>query len=189
MTLDSDIAAAVDCLRHSGVILYPTDTVWGLGCDATDPKAIHKIYELKRRAEAKALITLVSDIRMLERYVDDIPEVALQLVEAAVNPITVVYDSPVNLAPQLLAADGSAALRITSETYSRRLCRELRRPVVSTSANISGMPAPAFFNQISPEIINAVDYVASFRRDDTTPRTPSTVIKISNDSTFKILRK
>lgn len=189
MEFDADIEAAVQCMKHSGIILYPTDTVWGIGCDATSSAAVKKVFDLKRRAEAKALITLVADTRMLCRYVDNPPEVAVELAEAATTPLTVVYDHPIGLAPELLAPDGSAALRITGERYSHRLCRALRRPVVSTSANISGEPTPAFFHQISPEILHAVDYVATYRRNDRTPHTPSSVIKISDDSSFTILRK
>lgn len=189
MEFNADIDAAVQCMKRSGIILYPTDTVWGIGCDATSSAAVKKVFQLKQRAEAKALITLVSDTRMLCRYVDNPPEVALELVDAAVSPLTVVYDHPMGLAPELLAPDGSAGIRITAERFSRQLCRALRRPIVSTSANISGQPTPAFFHQISPEIINAVDYVVSYRRDDRTPHTPSSVIKISDDSSFIILRK
>lgn len=186
--LDNDIKQAVDTLKRGGVVVYPTDTVWGIGCDATNPEAVRRIFEIKRRAESKALITLVDSLAMLERYVDDIPEVALQLVEESVDPLTVIYDHPRGLAPELLADDGSAGIRLTREQYSAALCRGLRRPIVSTSANISGEPTPATFSQISPEILSAADYVAEYRRDDTTPRRPSSVIKISSGGLFKILR-
>lgn len=189
MTFEADIAQAVECLRRGGVILYPTDTVWGIGCDATRSDAVRRVFDIKRRAEAKALITLVSDTAMLERYVDDIPYVALELVEAAVTPVTVVYDHPVGLAPELLAPDGSVGIRVVSEQYCMQLCKSLRRPIVSTSANFSGLPAPSIFDEISPDIIALVDYVASYRRDDRSAHTPSAVIKISNDCTIKILRK
>ncbi len=187
--LDSDIQAAVDCLKHGGIILYPTDTVWGIGCDATRSDAVRRIFDIKRRSEAKAMITLVSDTDMLMRYVDNPPEVAVELAGLAVTPTTIIYDRPMRLASELLADDGSAGIRITSEAYSHGLCRKLRRPIVSTSANISGMQTPAFFHEISTDIINAVDYTAFYRRDDRTPHVPSTVIKISDDSTFAILRK
>lgn len=183
-----DISAAIDCLRKGAVILYPTDTVWGIGCDATDEEAVRRIFKIKQRAEAKAMISLVDSEAMLERYTDNVPEVAWQLLEEAVDPLTIVFDHPVRLAPSLLAPDGSAAFRITSEAYSRELCRRLRHPLVSTSANISGAPTPRFFAEIAPQVIDAMDYVATYRRDDTTPRKSSSVIKISDDSSFTILR-
>ncbi|MCM1293231.1 MAG: L-threonylcarbamoyladenylate synthase [Bacteroides sp.] len=184
-----DVAAAVDCMRRGGVILYPTDTVWGIGCDATNGDAIAKVFAIKRREESKALITLVDSEAMLERHVDDAPEVAYELIEAAVKPLTIVFDNPVGVDRKLMASDGSAAFRVTSERYSQALCHGLRRPVVSTSANISGRPTPATFAQIDPEIVEVVDYVAFYRRDDDTPAQSSTVIKLSNDCTIKILRK
>lgn len=183
-----DISAAVECLRKGGVILYPTDTVWGIGCDATNNEAVRRIFAIKRRAEAKAMISLVDSTAMLERYTSGLPEVAFQLIEESVNPITLVVDHPAGLAPSLLAADGSAGLRVTAERYSRELCRRLRHPLVSTSANISGAPTPRFFAEIPQEIIDAMDYVALYRRDDRTPRKSSSVIKISDDCTFRILR-
>ncbi len=188
-SLDEDIRAAVDVMRRGGLVLYPTDTVWGIGCDATNDEAVRKVFALKRRADAKALITLVSDVAMLERYVDEVPEVAYQLIDCAVSPVTVVYDRGVGVAPSLLAPDGSIGIRVTSERYSRSLCRGLRRPVVSTSANVSGAATPQCFARIAPEILEGVDYVAGYRRDDTTPATPSSVIKISSGGLFTILRK
>ncbi len=183
-----DVGQAVECMRCGGVILYPTDTVWGLGCDSTCARAVERIYSIKRRADSKAMITLVDSIAMLERVVGEIPDAAEQLLEVAVNPMTIIYDHAQGLTPALVGADGSAGIRITSERYSRELCRRLRRPVVSTSANISGEPTAPFFAQISQEIVDAVDYVASYRRDDTTPHRPSSVIKVGDDNTVKILR-
>lgn len=185
----ADVAAAIKCMREGGVILYPTDTVWGIGCDATRSDAVRRVFEIKRRAEAKALITLVDSVGMLCRFVDDPPEVALELAELSTTPCTIVYDHPRGLAPELLAPDGSAGLRLTTESYSRALCAGLRRPVVSTSANVSGDPTPAFYAEIPRAIIEAVDYVAEYRRDDRTPRVSSSVIKISDDCTIKILRR
>ena len=184
-----DVATAVKCMRDGGIILYPTDTVWGIGCDATRSDAVRKVFEIKRRAEAKALITLVGSIDQLCRYVDDPPEVALELAELTTTPCTIVYDHPRGLAPELLAPDGSAGLRLTMEEYSRAICLGLRRPIVSTSANISGDSTPKFFAEISQEIINAVDYVAFYRRDDMTCHAASSVIKIAQDCSMKIIRK
>lgn len=187
--INQDIAGAVEAMRRGGIIVYPTDTVWGLGCDATNEEAVRRLFDVKRRAEAKSMISLVASEAMLERYVDDIPEVAYQLIKLSDRPVTIVFDHPCGLAPSLLAADGSAGLRVTAERFSNGLCRRLGRPVVSTSANISGEPTPKRFAQISREIIDAADYVALYRRDDDEERTSSMVIKIFSDSTFKILRK
>lgn len=189
LTFQQDVAAAVKCMRDGGVILYPTDTVWGIGCDATRSDTVRRIFEIKRRAEAKALITLVGSIGQLCQFVDDPPEVALELAELTTTPCTIVYDHPRGLAPELLAPDGSAGLRLTMEDYSRAICMGLRRPVVSTSANVSGEPTPKFFAQISKEIIEAVDYVATYRRDDVTSHAASSVIKIASDCSMKIIRR
>ena len=189
LTFQQDVASAVKCMRDGGVILYPTDTVWGIGCDATRSDTVRRIFEIKRRAEAKALITLVGSIGQLCQFVDDPPEVALELAELTTTPCTIVYDHPRGLAPELLAPDGSAGLRLTMEDYSRAICMGLRRPVVSTSANVSGEPTPKFFAQISKEIIEAVDYVATYRRDDVTSHAASSVIKIASDCSMKIIRR
>jgi len=189
----ADIRAAVDVLRRGGVILYPTDTVWGLGCDATSPDAVRRIFDIKRRADAKALITLVGSFSPLERTVDGIPEVAYQLIEYSERPVTIVFDRPLpsaRIAPELLAPDGTIGVRVTSEEFSRGLCDTFRKPLVSTSANVSGEPAPAVYTDISPEIIGAVDYVCLSRRDEAAVpgSKPSSVIRLSEDGLFKILR-
>ncbi|MBO5455562.1 MAG: threonylcarbamoyl-AMP synthase [Muribaculaceae bacterium] len=188
MTLQNDISKAVSVMKRGGVILYPTDTVWGIGCDATSSDAVRRVYEIKRRSDSKALISLVSDIDMLERFVGNVPLSVADFLEKSDRPTTVVYPSCRLLAPELLADDGSAGIRVTSEIYSRGLCQELGVPVVSTSANISGEPAPALFSEISDEIISAVDYVADFRRDDSTVSAPSRVVKLNSDGSFIILR-
>ncbi len=188
MTFEEDIKAAVATLKKSGIILYPTDTVWGIGCDATNPEAVKRIYELKRRADSKSMLVLVDSEAMLDRTVRDIPEVAWQLIEAAVDPLTIIYDHPEGVAPNLLADDGSLGIRITSERYSAELCRRLRRPIVSTSANISGEKAPAIFDEIAPEILQGVDYTAEYRRDDHNRARPSNIIKVSEGGLFKVIR-
>lgn len=189
MTFEEDIRQAVKTLREGGLILYPTDTVWGIGCDATRPEAVSKVYELKKRADSKALIVLVNRVEDLDRYVDEVPPIALDLIEVADRPMTIVYERGRNLAKNLLAEDGSVGIRVTGEEYSSALCKALRRPVVSSSANLSGEPAPSFFAQIPRAIIEGVDYVASYRRDDSTPRRSSSVVKVGADSTIQILRK
>ncbi len=186
--MEEDIKKACEVMRSGGVILYPTDTVWGIGCDATRSDAVKRVFEIKRRSDSKALIVLIGDADHLWKYVDEEPEIARELIDVAVRPLTIVYDRGRNLAPELLAADGSVGIRVTRERFSRCLCNAMRRPVVSTSANVSGNPTPVFFKDIDPEIINAVDYVVRSRRDENTPRQPSSVIKLGNDGTVKILR-
>lgn len=184
-----DVARACQTMREGGVILYPTDTIWGIGCDATRPDAVRRVFEIKRRADSKALITLLPDAGLLQRYVDDVPELAYDLIEFTTRPLTIVYDRGINLAPALLGADGSVGIRVTSDPFCQALCRALRRPVVSTSANISGNPAPACFSEIDSEILSAVDYVAQWRRDDRRKSAPSSVMKLSADGQFKIIRE
>lgn len=184
-----DIAHAVETLRGGGVIIYPTDTIWGIGCDARNSEAVRRIFEIKRRDDSKALITLVDSLAALDRIVDEVPEVAEQLIEVAVDPVTIIYDHGRNVAPELLAADGSIGVRVTREAFSSALCRAFRGPIVSTSANISGEPSPLDFASIQPDILNAADYVCTSRRDEPAAAKASTVIKISAGGLFKILRK
>lgn len=186
-----DLLRALDTLRRGGVIIYPTDTVWGIGCDATNEEAVERVKAIKGCDDAKALITLVSDIAMLERWVEDIPDVALELVEASEGskPITVIYDRPSpSLAPGLLAPDGSAGIRVCADPFAAALCRQSRRPIVSTSANFSGRATPRCFAEIDPGLIARADYTALFRRDDPTPARASGIIKISAGGVFKIIR-
>lgn len=188
MTFQEDVREAVKVMRDGGIILYPTDTVWGIGCDATNPDAVAKIYALKERAESKSMLVLVEGEAALERVVEEVPEVAWQLIEAAVNPLTIIYDKGKGVAENLLAADGSLGVRITREDYSAELCRRLRRPIVSTSANKSGEKAPSVFSQIPDVIIEGVDYVAYFRRDETQAPAPSNIIKVGGGGLVKVIR-
>jgi sua5/yciO/yrdC/ywlC family protein len=183
-----DIDTALATLRSGGIILYPTDTIWGIGCDATDSKAIERIYRLKKRADAKAMLSLVGSEGQLQGFVKDIPEVAWQLIDAAVNPLTIIYDHPTGLSEKLIAEDGSAGIRITSEPFSRTLCMRLKHPIVSTSANVSGERAPLNFEDISEEIRNGVDYVVKFRQCDKMAHTPSNIIKVGDGGLIKIIR-
>lgn len=185
----ADISAAVAELRRGGVILYPTDTIWGIGCDARNSQAVRRVFEIKHRAEAKALITLVHSLAALDRIVDEVPEVAEQLIDVAVDPITIIYDRGRNVASELLAEDGSIGVRLTREPFSAGLCAAFGGPIVSTSANISGAEPAHCFADIAPEILNAVDYVCTSRRDEPAVAKPSSVIKISSGGLFKILRK
>lgn len=186
-----DVKAAVDTLRRGGVIVYPTDTIWGIGCDATNDEAVRRIFAIKRRDDHKALITLVHSLAMLERTVSGIPDVAYELLDAAVSPLTIVYDRGIGIAPSLMGEDGSLGVRITNEAISAAICRRLGRPIVSTSANISGEPAPLCYSQIGPEILAAADYVCTSRRDEpcTAGRKASTVMRLHEDASFQILRK
>ncbi len=189
MTLEEDMKAAVEVLKKGGVILYPTDTVWGLGCDATRSDAVKRVFTIKQRDDSKALIILTDSADKIDRYVDEVPDIAYELIDVAVKPLTIVYDNARNLAPETVASDGSVGIRVTEEKVSKMLCRAFRKPLVSTSANISGQPAPDIFSRISREIVESVDYVMSSRRDDTNESTPSSVIKLGVDGSVKILRK
>ncbi len=184
----ADLDEAVETLRRGGIILYPTDTIWGIGCDATNEEAVRRIYDLKRREDSKSMLVLVSDTYQVERLVQEVPEVAFDLMELAVRPITIVYSGASGVAPSLLGEGDSLGIRQTQELFSSALCKRLRRPIVSTSANISGEPSPLFFSGISPEIIAGVDYVVRYRREDETPREPSQIIKLGPTGEVQILR-
>ena len=189
MTQEEDIKNAVKVLREGGVILYPTDTVWGIGCDATNAKAVAKVYDIKHRDDSKALICLVDSDARLQRYVRNVPAVAWDLLDAAIKPTTVILDDATNLAPNLIAEDGSIALRITREAFSHELCYRFQKAIVSTSANISGEPAAQNYRDISEEIINSVDYVCWSRRQEHKPHTPSCIIRLKPDGEVTIIRK
>jgi len=188
MKQEDDIKAAVEVMRKGGVILYPTDTVWGIGCDATNPEAVAKVYKIKRRDDSKALICLVdSDVRM-QRYVRNVPEVAWNIIELSEKPTTVILDDAVNLAPNLIAEDGSIAMRITKEQFSKKLCYRFQKPIVSTSVNISGEPAAQNYCDISEELLNAVDYVCNSRRQEHKPHVPSSIIRLRKNGEVEIIR-
>lgn len=187
ISLNEDINNALNVIRKGGVILYPTDTIWGIGCDATNPEAVAKIFEIKKRIDSKSMLTLVGSEGQLQSVVSDIPEVAWQLIDSAVDPLTIIYDHPRNVAPNLLAPDGSLGVRITTEQYSMRLCQRLGHPIVSTSANISGEKAPATFSEISKEIKEKVDYIAEYGRD-LHGRKASNIIKVGDGGLIKVIR-
>lgn len=188
MKTEDDIKKAVEVMKKGGVILYPTDTVWGIGCDATNADAVAKVYAIKHRDDSKALICLVDSDARIQRYVRNVPEVAWDVLELAEKPTTVILDNAVNLAPNLIAEDGSIAMRITREPFSKELCYRFQKPIVSTSANISGEPAAQNYCDISEELINAVDYVCWSRRQEHKPHTPSSIIKLSENGEVKIIR-
>ena len=183
-----DIAEAVKVMRSGGVILYPTDTVWGIGCDATNAEAVAKIYAIKKRAESKAMICLVDSDNRIQRYVRNVPEVAWDVMTMSEKPTTVILDGADGLAKNLIAEDGSIAMRITQEPFSKELCYRMQKPIVSTSANISGEPAAQNYCDISEEIRNAVDYICTSRRQEHQPHKPSSIIRIRQNGEFEIIR-
>ena len=185
-----DLQTALRVLREGGVILYPTDTVWGIGCDATNAEAVARVYEIKKRVDSKAMLVLLDGAGKLQGYLDKVPETAWMLLEAneGQRPMTIIYPHAKHLASNLLAEDGSVGIRITSELFSKALCEQLRRPIVSTSANFSGEPAAKTFNEISEELKAAVDYVCMFRRNDQTIHQPSSIIKIDEKERITIIR-
>ena len=188
ISFSEDIKEAAEYLRKGGIILYPTDTIWGIGCDSRNAEAVKKIYALKRREESKSMLVLVADEAMLERYVGDVPDVAWQLIEATIEPLTIIYDHPMGVASNLLAPDGSLGIRITRERYSRELCCRLGAPIVSTSANVSGENTPASYAEISEDIARGVDYVAHYGRYKGDVAAPSNIIKISDGGVIKVIR-
>jgi L-threonylcarbamoyladenylate synthase len=182
-----EITTAMTVLKRGGLILYPTDTIWGIGCDATNADAIERVYALKNRPGAKALICMVSDFKMLNQYVSDIPEVAYDILKYAAKPTTIIYDKPIRVAENLLAEDESLAIRVSKHNFSKALIRKYKRPIVSTSANISGQPSPNSFQEIDPAILEGVDYVVNLERNKKNGP-PSAIIKLKNDGTVQIIR-
>ena len=200
----SDLEEAVRVLRAGGVIVYPTDTVWGIGCDATNEEAVSRVYALKRRADSKSMLVLLDAPGKLQGYVEEVPEMAWELLECtaplqlplqggrenteSIRPLTIIYPRGKNLAKSLLAEDGSVGIRITREPFSKALCERLRRPIVSTSANISGEPAAKTFHQISEAVLEQADYVCLYRRDDEEEKAPSSIIKVGLHNEIEIIR-
>ena len=186
--IEDDIKCCLRTLEQGGLILYPTDTIWGIGCDATNAQAVERVYALKQRADNKALIVLLDSPDHLDHYVVDVPFMARELLSVAVKPLTIIYEGAYNLAPQLMGENDSVGIRIPHEEFSQQLCARFGRPIVSTSANVSGEPSAATFAEITPAIIGGVDYVVNYRRDDTTPARASNIILLASDGTFKIIR-
>lgn len=187
--MQEDINNAVRVLQEGGIILYPTDTIWGIGCDATNEKAVNKIYEIKKRNDNKSMLVLLNNINFIRSYVDDVPEVALDIVEISEKPITIIYSNAKNLAKNLIAEDGSIGIRITNEEFTDKLIQKFRKPIVSTSANISGIKFNGNFNDISEEIKNKVDYIVKYNQDNSILQQPSSIIKIGGGNQVKIIRE
>lgn len=186
--INQEIHNAFEVIQNGGIILYPTDTVWGIGCDATNPEAVKKIYALKKREESKSMIVLMNGEKMMYNVFKDIPEVAWQILDLSEKPTTLILDNPRNVAPNIIAEDQSLAVRLVKEPFCFKLMERMKRPLVSTSANISGQPTPKSFKEISPEIIKGVDYVVNLHREKICDK-PSTIIKLTLDSRVQIIRK
>ncbi|MGB8492510.1 MAG: L-threonylcarbamoyladenylate synthase [Bacteroidales bacterium] len=184
-----DLNSALSTLTEGGVILYPTDTIWGLGCDATRSEPVERIFRIKKRIEKKSLIILVNSFAMLERYVGDVPEMASQIIEVSDRPMTIIYPRGKNLAPGVCGEDGSVGVRICTDGFCNELITRFRRPVISTSSNYSDEPAPLVFSQINGAIISEVDYVVKYRQNDEEKHSPSSIIKFENDGSLKIIRQ
>ncbi len=185
---DEDLRSAVKTLREGGIVLYPTDTVWGIGCDATNPEAVAKVFALKQRAEAKSMLVLVDSPMRAQAYVSEIPDVAYDMMELSDKPLTLILDGAKNLAHNLIAEDGSVGIRVTNEKFSHDLCYRFSKPVVSTSANISGHPSAATWAEIEQEIKDGVDYAVSYRRDDNTKSKPSSIVKLKANGEVTVIR-
>ena len=189
MDINEDIKRACEVLRQGGIILYPTDTIWGIGCDASNHEAVSRIYKIKRRDDAKSMLVLLDSSAKLDYYVEEFPEIALDIIELSEKPVTVIYPNARHLAHNLLASDGSIGIRITKEAFSQQLCRQFRGAIVSTSANLSGQHAPTNFRQIVPEIHNAVDYIVEYRQNDLIEARPSSILKLGKGGLVEIIRK
>ncbi|MDR1369220.1 MAG: threonylcarbamoyl-AMP synthase [Dysgonamonadaceae bacterium] len=186
--MNNEIKKACEIMSKGGIILYPTDTIWGIGCDATNEEAVRRIYEIKQRTDSKSMLVLIDSPDFLDHYVEDLPEIALSLIEVTDKPLTIIYSGAKNLAPNLTAGDGSVGIRITNERFSQGLCARFKKPVVSTSANISGNPSPGNFSEIDENIIKSVDYVVDFRREEKINPEPSGIIKLGKGGEIQIIR-
>lgn len=188
MDINQEVHKAFEIIQQGGIILYPTDTVWGIGCDATNPEAVAKIYKLKQKVETQGMIVLMNGEKMMYNVFKEIPEVAWQIMDISEKPTTLILDNPRNVAANLIAADNTLGIRIIKEPFCYKLLERMKKPLVSTSANISGKPTPIAFKDISPEIIKGVDYVVNLHREKIAGK-PSTIIKLTNDSQVKVIRK
>ncbi len=187
--LKSEIDRALKVLKDGGTILYPTDTIWGIGCDATNSNAVDKIFRIKQRPDAKSMLVLLDDANRLPSYIEEVPDIAWELIDVSDTPLTLIYPGARNLASNLAGKDGSIGIRITKDPFCNQLIRQFRRPLVSTSANISGKTPPAIFDDIHPGIRKAVDHIVNWRKDELTPAVPSSIIKLEVDGRFTIIRK
>ena len=183
-----EIANCIEILEQGGLILYPTDTVWGIGCDASDKKAVQRIYSLKKRPDTKTMLCMVANDAMLEKYVEEVPDLAYDIMDLAVKPVTIIYDRPRGIASNLVAQDNTLAIRVTADPFCQRLISRFKKPIVSTSANIGGQPTPQSFSEIDDHILKGVDYVVNLKREGT-QESPSSIIKLGNDGRVKVIRE
>lgn len=187
--MHTDIKKALEVLKNGGVILYPTDTIWGIGCDATNEEAVERIYKIKQRTDNKAMLVLMENANLLNNYIEEIPEIAMDLIEVSNKPLTIIYSGAKKLATNLLGEDNSIGIRISEEEFTQNLIQRFRKPIVSTSANISGTVSPSNFGEISQEIIDAVDYVVEYRQEDMTKHKASGIIKLDTNGQVTIIRE
>lgn len=186
--MEEDLKNALKVLKEGGIILYPTDTIWGLGCDATNETAVKRIFEIKQREDSKSMLILTDNEAKIQRLVEEVPDIAWDLIEMSESPLTIIYSGAKNIAPNLIAADGSIGIRVTKERFSKKLCESFRMPIVSTSANISGQPAPQNFSEIDDKIKASVDYIVSYRQEERTKSKSSSIIKLEAGGVIKIIR-
>ena len=186
--MTEEIHNAYEVIKNGGIILYPTDTIWGIGCDATNEEAVDKIYKLKQRIENQSMICLMNGEKMIYNVFKDIPETAWQIMDLSEKPTTIILDKPRNVAKNIIASDNSLGIRLVKEPFCFKLMERMKKPLVSTSANISGQPTPKSFKEISPEIINGVDYIVNLHKDKIAGK-PSTIIKLTLDNQVKVIRK
>ena len=187
-TMEDDIKQACKIMQAGGIILYPTDTIWGIGCDATNAEAVKKVYELKQREDSKSMLVLIDSSAKLQSYISEVPDIAWDLIEVSDKPLTIIYPGARNLAPNLIGEDGTVGMRMTQEAFSKKLCERMRRPIVSTSANISGKASPAQFSEISKEIKQGVDYIVKYRQEEKQKSAPSGIIKLGLSGEIKVIR-
>lgn len=187
--LKDEVNKALKVLQDGGIILYPTDTIWGIGCDATNTEAVQKIFALKQREESKSMIVLIDTDNKLQSYITEVPEIAYQLIEFAENPLTLVMPGARNISPALIAEDGSVGIRVVNHPFCQQLIQRLRKPIVSTSANISGQPSPEYFSKISQDIIDGVDYVVDIDQHSMEKKNPSTIMRLGPNGSFEFIRR
>jgi len=187
--MDEDLIAAVRTLKQGGLILYPTDTIWGIGCDATNEEAVARVYEIKKRQDEKSLLILLDDVEKLLYYVTEIPDIVWSLISITERPLTIIYPGARNMARNLIADDGSIGIRIVKDPFCRAMIQKLGKPVVSTSANVSGMPWPPYFQKIDKSIVSSVDYVVHYRQQEKTRGRPSGIIKVAKSNVVKVIRE
>ena len=187
--MQDQINTATEILKQGGIILYPTDTIWGIGCDATNEEAVKRIYKLKKRSDSKSLIVLVENDVRLERTVEEVPEVAWNIIDFSKKPITIIYDNPKGIAKSAVNKDNSLGIRVVKDAFCKKLISKLNKPIISTSANISGEKQANFFAEISQEIKNSVDHIVNLRQNESEPKQSSTIIKLGSSGLIKIIRE